>query len=266
VLAHPAKFATVTAGALVLLAIPIFSLNLAFNAGANSLPDALSGKRAVELLERHFSSSLLQPARVVIDAPNVRSPEVQSGVDDFLERVGQSDSFLGPFNIAVNRDEDLVRINVPLAGSVDDDASEDAVNLLREVIIPQAFSGTGATVLVTGETADSVDFRDRMQSSAPYVFAFVLGLSFLLLLLMFRSLIIPLKAIILNLLSVAAVYGVLVAVFQWGWGIPSARLGGDRDHRVLASTVSFRHPVRSVHGLPHAAAQPDKRGLRPRAE
>lgn len=112
-----------------------------------------------------------------------------------------------------------MRINVPLAGSIDDEASEDAIDLLRNVIIPQSFSGTAAAVFVTGETADSVDFRDRMIDSAPYVFVFVMGLSFLLLLVMFRSLIIPLKAIILNLLSVAAVYGVLVAVFQWGWGI-----------------------------------------------
>ena len=219
VLAHPAGIATVTAGALVVLAIPIFSLNLGFNAGADSLPDAAGGKRALVLLERHFSSSLILPAKVVIDAPNVRSPEVQGGVDDFLARVDQNDAFLGPFGISVNRDQNLMRINVPLAGSIDDEASEDAIDLLRNVIIPQSFSGTAAAVFVTGETADSVDFRDRMIDSAPYVFVFVMGLSFLLLLVMFRSLIIPLKAIILNLLSVAAVYGVLVAVFQWGWGI-----------------------------------------------
>ena len=164
-------------------------------------------------------ATVILPAKVVIDAPNVRSPEVQGGVDDFLARVDQNDAFLGPFGISVNRDQNLMRINVPLAGSIDDEASEDGIDLLRNVIIPQSFSGTAAAVFVTGETADSVDFRDRMIDSAPYVFVFVMGLSFLLLLVMFRSLIIPLKAIILNLLSVAAVYGVLVAVFQWGWGI-----------------------------------------------
>ena len=85
--------------------------------------------------------------------------------------------------------------------------------------MPQAFPGTDAEVYVGGDTAGGIDFRDRMYNSAPYVFAFVLGLSFLLLLLMFRSLVIAVKAITLNLLSVAAVYGVLVMVFQWGWGI-----------------------------------------------
>ena len=87
------------------------------------------------------------------------------------------------------------------------------------MIIPEAFAGTNADVYVAGATADSVDFRDHMYDRAPYVFAFVLGLSFLLLLVMFRSIVIPLKAIVLNLLSVGAAYGVLVMVFQWGWGI-----------------------------------------------
>ena len=90
---------------------------------------------------------------------------------------------------------------------------------LRDVVIPETFSGSGAQAYVAGNTAESLDFRNRMYGSAPYVFAFVLGLAFLLLLVMFRSIVIPVKAIILNLLSVAAAYGVLVMVFQWGWGI-----------------------------------------------
>ena len=85
----------------------------------------------------------------------------------------------------------------------------------RDVVIPETFSGSGAQVYVAGNTAESLDFRNRMYGSAPYVFAFVLGLAFLLLLVMFRSIVIPVKAIILNLLSVAAAYGVLVMVFQW---------------------------------------------------
>ena len=93
------------------------------------------------------------------------------------------------------------------------------MKLLRNVIVPEVFAGTDATVYVTGDTAESIDFRESMYGSAPYVFAFVLGLSFLLLLVMFRSIVIPVKTMVLNLLSVAAAYGVLVMVFQWGWGI-----------------------------------------------
>ena len=219
VLARPLPLASLTIAALIALTIPVFSLNLGFNAGADALPDALESKRALELLEDHFSSSVIVPAKVVVDAPDVNSSEIKAAVAALIERVDGDPSFLGPFDIITNDTGNLTRINVPLAGNIDDDESEDAVMLLREQIVPQIFSGTGANVYIAGDTAEGIDFRERMFSSAYYVFAFVLGLSFLLLLVMFRSLIIPIKALALNLLSVGAVYGVLVIVFQWGWGI-----------------------------------------------
>ena len=218
-LARPAVLSTLTAGALIALAIPVLFLNLGFNEGADALPDAVEGKRAVELLEEHFSSSLIKPARVVVDAPDVHSPEVEAAVASFMQRIEQDDSYFGPFSTKVSPAGDLMRINVPVAGKIDDAEPENALNRLRIEIIPEAFSGTGAKVYVAGATAESVDFRSHMYARAPYVFGFVMGLSFLLLLVMFHSIVIPLKAIVLNLLSVAAVYGVLVIVFQWGWGI-----------------------------------------------
>ena len=219
VLARPVVLATLTTAALVALALPVISLNLGFNAGADSLPDAADGKRAIQLLEQHFSSSLIVPARVVVDAPDVEAPEVLTAVDSLMKQVGESDAFLGVSDSRANEDRNLLLISVPVAGNIDDEASIDAVKLLRDTIIPQAFAGTDARVYVAGDTAESIDFTDRMYGSAIYVFGFVLGLSFLLLLVMFRSIVIPIKAIVLNLLSVAAVYGVLVMVFQWGWGI-----------------------------------------------
>ena len=219
VLARPIPLAGLTIAALVILTIPVFSMNLGFNAGADALPDALEGKRALELLEQHFSSSLIVPAKVVVDAPDVNAPDIQSAVRGLIQKVEGDDAFLGPFGTITNSEGNLIRINVPLAGNIDDEVSEDAVRLLRDRIVPEAFAGTDAQVYVAGDTAESIDFRDRMYSSAYYVFAFVLGLSFLLLLIMFRSIVIPLKALVLNLLSVGAVYGVLVIVFQWGWGI-----------------------------------------------
>ncbi len=219
VLARPAFLATLTAGVLIALAVPAFSLNLGFNNGADSLPDAVRGKRALELLEASFTSSLILPARIVIDAPDVHAPEIQDALDNLIQQIEGNDAFLGSVDTVTNRDGNLVRVSVPLAGSIDDEESEDAVRLLRNVIIPRAFDGTDAALYVSGNTAESIDFRERMYDSAPYVFAFVLGLSFLLLLVMFRSIVIPVKALVLNLLSVAAVYGVLVMVFQWGWAI-----------------------------------------------
>ena len=93
------------------------------------------------------------------------------------------------------------------------------MELLRDEVVPDAFAGSGAQAYVTGVTAASIDFSDAMYKSAPYVFGFVLGLAFLVMLVMFRSIVIPVKAILLNLLSVASAFGVLVMVFQWGWGV-----------------------------------------------
>jgi RND superfamily putative drug exporter len=219
VLAKPVALATITAAGLIVLAIPVGSLNLGFNAGADSLPDAAEGKRAAQLVEQHSSGSLILLAVIVIDAPDVAAPQIAEAVEGFTDRVEGSDAFLGVTSSQVNDAGDLMIVRVTLAGNIDDDESNDAVRLLRTEIIPQAFADTGAGVYVTGDTADSLDFTNRMYSSAVYVFLFVLGLSFLLMLVMFRSIVIPIKAIALNLLSVAAVYGVLVAVFQWGWGI-----------------------------------------------
>ena len=145
VLVRPIPLAGLTIAALVALTIPVFSINLGFNAGADALPDALEGKRALELLEQHFSSSLIVPAKVVVDAPDVNSRGVQSAVDDLLQRVQGDDAFLGPFGVITNREGNLTRINVPLAGNIDDKEAEDAVRFLREQIVPEAFADTYVT-------------------------------------------------------------------------------------------------------------------------
>ncbi len=217
VLARPAIFATVTVAALIALAAPASSLNLAFPTGSQALHDAVEAKQAVVLLEEHFSGGLAIPALVVVDAPDVTAPEVQTSVARLVERVGQDGAFIGPFETVVNPAGDLLFVQVALAG--DREATERAVDLLRDEVVPNAFADSGAQAYVTGRTAVSMDFTDATYQSVPYVFAFVLGLAFLLLLVMFRSIVIPVKAILLNLLSVATAFGVLVTVFQWGWGV-----------------------------------------------
>jgi uncharacterized membrane protein YdfJ with MMPL/SSD domain len=217
VLARPAVFATVTAGALVALAAPAAFLDMAFLSGSRALHDAVDAKQTVQLLEEHFSGGLAAPAMVVVDAPDVTVPEIQDSVARLVERVGQDSAFVGPFETVVNPAGDLLLVRVALAG--DREAAESGVELLRNEVIPEAFDDSGAQTYVTGMTAVSIDFTDAMYKSVPYVFGFVLGLAFLLLMLMFRSIVIPVKAILLNLLSVSAAFGVLVMVFQWGWGI-----------------------------------------------
>ena len=225
VLARPGVLATVTACALIALAVPVLWLNLGWPSGSDAYHDAVEGKRALVLIEEKFSAGLAQPAFVIVDDPDVNSATVQASVANLIERVEEDAAFAPPFETRINRAGDLLWVTVPLVGSTDLDDAEDAVKYLREDIIPGAFAESDAQVFVSGASAGSMDFTDQMVGSAPYVFGFVLGLAFLLLLVMFRSIVIPLKAITLNLLSVGAAYGVVVMVFQWGWGI--SILGSD---------------------------------------
>ena len=116
----------------------------------------------------------------------------------------------------VKPQRDLGLLSVPVAGDATSVATQDAIKRLRDAHIPDAFDGINATVLVTGEAAFNTDFFEVANNAAYVVFPFVLGMSFLLLLLVFRSIVVPLKAIILNLLSVGATYGILVLIFQKG--------------------------------------------------
>jgi putative drug exporter of the RND superfamily len=200
------------AGLLVLLALPYFSIQTG-TAGVSTLPDDLEAKRAFSLLEQHFSGGLTEPAQIVIDG-DVASPEIQAAVSE-LEGVLAGDDRFGPAgDLQVNQAGDLAVLPVPFSGDLYEDASVEGLRDLRSEYIPAAFDGTGATVLVGGETAFNVDFFDLADRYTPIVFLFVLGLSFMLLTVVFRSIVLPVKAIILNLLSVGAAYGMVVMFFQ----------------------------------------------------
>ena len=230
VLARPAILATVALVALLALASPIIypGFNLGFN-GVKSFSDDVEGKKALITLEENFVLGLAQPAVVVVDAGekgNVFAAEIQASVDELLGLVEQESVLAGPDNFygvpaqepEFNDGGDTELIFIPINADLGEDRAIDAVNLLRDDLIPAAFGEDGsARALVTGATAGTIDFKDLIFFRAPFVFAFVLGLAFLILLVMFRSIVIPIKAILLNLLSVGAAYGVLVLVFQEGW-------------------------------------------------
>ena len=186
-------------------------------AGVSTLPPDTGAWRAFEILERDFSGGLISPAEIVVDAANVRSPAVQEGMAALRAMLAADPSF-GPASVQVNETGDLALISVVIAGDPQADAAHDAVNRLREQHIPRAFTGIDARVLVTGQTAEDEDFFRIVADYTPLVFAFVLGLSFVLLLLVFRSVVVPLKALVMNLLSVGAAYGLIVLVFQHGVG------------------------------------------------
>ena len=225
VLARSAIFATVSAAALIALSLPVFSLHIGNPPFTSDLlPSGFEFKRGMELMEENFTLAETSPLMVVVDPGkdgDVNTTEIQAAVATFIEAVERDDAFVPPFGTQVSSAGNLLVINVPVAGIDDEDLAEAGVRKLRNDLVPNTLEGTaGIEVFVSDDfgAASNFDERENVKSKAPIVFAFVLGLAFLLLLLMFRSIIIPVKAIGLNLLSVGAAYGVLVLVFQKGVG------------------------------------------------
>jgi RND superfamily putative drug exporter len=156
-------------------------------------------------------------ATVVVEADDVRSGPAARGIDELRTQVNGSEGFRPGTEVIYSEDGRVAQVNVPTLGNGNDAPSTNALNELRDDIIPATVRAVqGTTVNVTGDAASSEDFADNLNSRLPLIFAFVFGLAFLLLLVTFRSIVIPIKAIILNLLSVGAAYGILVLVFQKG--------------------------------------------------
>jgi uncharacterized membrane protein YdfJ with MMPL/SSD domain len=214
-LAHPVRVTIAAGGILVLLALPAFRLETA-SLGAADIPHDLAIIKTYDRIQQAFPGGPL-PAQVVLTAPNVEEPQVREAIADLKHEAVATGEMHEPITVDVNDQKTAARIQVPLACDSVDKRSRNALETLRDSVVPNTV-GAVAEAHVTGPTASSVDFNNQLSSRAPYVFAFVLGFAFLLLLWNFRSVVIPTTAIALNLLSVGAAYGVLVAVFQWGWG------------------------------------------------
>ncbi len=201
-------------------------------AGISTLPDGIQSKEAYDVIVERFPKAGAQASvEVVIEADGLGTPGDEPGAPgeltgevaaalQTLESSIADDPTLGtPAPPLVSRDGSVAMVEIPLAGADTDSASEAAVatiSALRETYVPQAFDGTDATVLVGGETAFVKDFFDISDTYTPLIILVVLGLSFLLLTVVFRSLVVPAKAIVMNLLSVGAAYGLIVLVFQKG--------------------------------------------------
>jgi RND superfamily putative drug exporter len=212
VMARPLISLALAAGTLVALSIPYFDLNTGFN-GASTLPP--SGVReGYDILARDFQAGRLSPIQIVIDGQ-------QGSVEDGIARLEQAmaaDAVLSNFEpVQWSANGDLAVIDVNLTTEADSPAARAAISDLRENLVPSAFEGVPASVFVSGEPAFNFDFQSLVDTWTPIVFIFVLALSFVLLTLAFRSIIVPAKAIIMNLLGVGAAYGILVLVFQKGY-------------------------------------------------
>jgi RND superfamily putative drug exporter len=214
-LRRPAVTAALAAVILVVLALPAVRLHTAVT-GASDLPHSLPIMRTYDRIQRAFPGGPL-PAQVVVTANDVRTPQMEQAVADLRRQALASGQMQNPITVDVNPSHTVLSISVPLAGDGDNARSQQALHTLRDSVVPSTV-GTVGTAYVTGHTAASSDFTHQLRERTPWVITFVLGLAFVLLLVTFRSVVIPATAILLNLLSVAAAYGVLVAVFQNGWG------------------------------------------------
>ena len=215
VLRWPAVAAALAVALLVVLALPARTIHtklLSFT----DLPRSIPIVQTYIQIQKEFPGAQ-SPAQVVVQAPDVNAPAVQAAIRSLERKALATGQMFQPIEQFANPSRTVVRIQVPLAGNGDDTASVRALETLRQDVLPSTLGGlAGASYAVTGETAGTHDFNQTMKARFPLVFAFVLGLAFLLLLLTFRSIVVPLTAIVLNLLSVAASYGVLVWIFQDG--------------------------------------------------
>jgi uncharacterized membrane protein YdfJ with MMPL/SSD domain len=202
---------------LLALAFPVLGVHTAIS-GLDSLPNSTKEVRAIHAVQDAFPGGP-QPAVVVIKAKDVRSAPVQHAISGLKQKALSSGQMLTPIEVTRSSDNTIARVTIPLVGEGTDNQSNGALATLRDRVLPSTVGNVGgAEYAVTGITAASHDFNTKMKSALPYVFGFVLLFAFLLLLVSFRSIVIAAKAIVLNLLSVAAAYGVLVLVFQHGWG------------------------------------------------
>jgi uncharacterized membrane protein YdfJ with MMPL/SSD domain len=217
VLRRPLVAAVLAGAALVGLAVPAFGLQFR-DEGIRDLPQNLPVIQTYHRIAAAFPGGS-SPAEVVIEAPDVRAPEVQQAIGRMRSEALASGRMNEPIDVRTSADGQVAVVSVPLAGTGEDQPSRDALHALADRIVPQTVGRVdGVTAVVTGSTAGSVAFQDLIAQRTPWVFAFVLILAFALLLVSFRSVVVAVTAIGLNLLSVAAAYGVLVLVFQHGWG------------------------------------------------
>jgi uncharacterized membrane protein YdfJ with MMPL/SSD domain len=215
VLRHPVVSTMAAAAVLLALAVPTLSLH--------TVQTGIEGIRspAIQPLEKVIGAfpGTPDPAVVAIKADDATAPKVQAAIRELRREALATGQMNAPINVDVSRDGTVAKVEVPLVGNGIDDASTAALKTLRDVVLPNTVGKVGGVeYAVTGSTANSQDFNEATASSIPKVFGFVLLFAFGLLLVSFRSIVIAVKAILLNLLSVAAAYGVLVAFFQWGWG------------------------------------------------
>ncbi|MGB2712484.1 MAG: MMPL family transporter [Conexibacter sp.] len=204
-------------GLLVGLAIPALNMNIAVTS-VDDLPQDLAVIQTYNRLRAAFPAEGVT-VDVVVKADDVRRGAAAAGIASLRREAQQATNVLPGTDVEFDRDDTVALVSIPTSGDGNDEESTAALDDIRDRVIPATIGNVeGVTVDVTGSAAQSNDFRDLLVARLPLIFAFVFALAFLLLLFTFRSIVIPIKAILLNLLSVGAAYGILVLVFQDGHG------------------------------------------------
>jgi RND superfamily putative drug exporter len=212
--ANPWRYAILSAGFLVLLALPVLKMDLGFpDAGAN--PSDYNTRQAYDLLTEGFGEGFNNPLVVVLDNTNGVQQETIDAVTGAVAEIPGVVQVAQPFT---NEAGDTTVITVIPTGDANSSEVKDVVHELRDTALPAAVGESGTTAYVGGGTASFLDFSEKMVERTPWVFVVIIGLSFILLTIVFRSPVIALKAAIMNMLSIAAAFGVIVAVFQLGYG------------------------------------------------
>ena len=217
IMRRPVVWLTVAVVVLLALAAPVLVMKTGnTNMTARYLPAGQYSKQGWDMLGREFSLGKANPLQIVVDGP-AAAPQVKRGVAR-LEAAMKSDGRFGPAQTTVDKAGDLTLISTTLSGDPAGDATRTLVKTVRATLVPAAFAGAPAKVYVSGNTAFVVDYLAFFHRWLPIALTVVLSLSFVLLLVAFRSIVIPAKAIAMNLLSVGASYGLMVLVFQKGVG------------------------------------------------
>ena len=231
VLRRPLAAVVISAGALLALAVPVLGMHTAAPA-ASDLPQNLPVVQTYNRIQAVFPGGPI-PAAVVIQAHDVTAADVQAGITNLERDALASGQMNQPISTQISPDGTVAVVSVPLAGNGEDAASTRALHTLRDRVVPATIGRVaGTTVNVGGLTATNQDWNTSLHRAIPLVFGFVLLLAFVLLLVSFRSLVIAAKAIVLNLLSVGAAYGVLVWIFQDGHG--QSVLGFHSTHAITS--------------------------------
>jgi RND superfamily putative drug exporter len=219
VMARPVVYLVLAVAILGGLGSFYFQLNQGTSQNVSQLPDEFESKQAFLTLEREFTGGVTDPARIVVTG-DVQRASAQSAIGELQQAIGDTDVFAPRTEVLPSQDGSTVVVDAFFRGDPSDEAAFQGIRDLRSEIVPAAFQGVdGVEVLVGGNTAFFTDFLDVADRYQPIVLAFVLGLSFILLTVVFRSIVVPVKAIVMNLLSVGAAYGAVTLVFQEGVGI-----------------------------------------------